>query len=68
MYKIWKWCGKRMTVDHVDFECRIVKALWQVFAQAIGLNMKALIPQTQTGIPGCNTVPFAVQKKERHMV
>ena len=40
-------CGKRNTVDHVHFECRFVKALWQVFAQAIGLNMKALTPQTQ---------------------
>ena len=40
-------CGKRMTVDHVYFESRFVKALWQVFAQSIGLNMKALTPQTQ---------------------
>ena len=40
-------CGKRITVDHVDFECTFVKALWQVFAQAIGLNMKTLTPQTQ---------------------
>ena len=40
-------CGKRITVDHVHFESRFVKALWQVFAQGIGLNMKALTPQTQ---------------------
>ena len=40
-------CGKRITVDHAHFECRFMKALWQVLAQAIGLNMKPLAPQTQ---------------------
>ena len=40
-------CGKRITVDHVHFECRFVKPLWAIFAQANGLSVNSFTPQTQ---------------------
>ena len=39
-------CGKRITVDHVHFECRFVKPLWEIFAQANGVSVNSIIPQT----------------------
>ena len=40
-------CGGRITVDHVHFECRFVKPLWAIFAQANGLSVNSFVPQTQ---------------------
>ena len=40
-------CGMRITVDHVHFECRFVKPLWVIFAQANGLSVNSFVPQTQ---------------------
>ena len=39
-------CGKRITVDDVHFECRFVKPLWEIFAQANRLSVNSIIPQT----------------------
>ena len=34
-------------MDHVHFECRFVKPLWAIFAQANGLSVNSFVPQTQ---------------------
>ena len=34
-------------MDHVHFECRFVKPLWAIFAQANGLSVNPFVPQTQ---------------------
>ena len=44
-------CGKRMTVDDVHFECRFVKPLWSIIAQANRL--------TVNGIDTTNTTPIS---------
>ena len=44
-------CGKRMTVDDVHFECRFVKPLWSIIAQANRL--------TVNGIDTTNTTPVS---------
>ena len=44
-------CGKRITVGDVHFECRFVKPLWSIIAQANGL--------TVNGIDTTNTTPIS---------
>ena len=44
-------CGKRITVDDVHFECRFVKPLWSIIAQANRL--------TVNGIDTTNTTPIS---------
>ena len=46
----WCKCGKRMTVDHVHFECRFVKPLWSIIAQANGLTVNGIDTTNTTGI------------------
>ena len=43
----WCKCGKRMTVDDVHFECRFMKPLWEIIAQANVLSVNSFVPQTQ---------------------
>ena len=43
-------CGKRMTVDDVHFECRFVKQLWSIIAQANKLTLNAIDATNTTGI------------------
>ena len=44
-------CGKRITVDDVHFECRFVKPLWSIIAQASR--------HTVNGIDTTNTTPIS---------
>ena len=43
-------CGKRMTVDGVHFECRFVKPLWSIIAQANRLTVNGIDTTNTTGI------------------
>ena len=43
-------CGKRITVDHVHFECRCVKPLWSIIAQANGLTVNGIDTTNTTAI------------------
>ena len=59
-------CGKRITVDHVHFECRYVKPLWSIFAQANGLTENALIPQSRkTFLEGALFHPRFRRRKDK---
>ena len=44
-------CGKRMTVDDVHLECRFVKPLWSIIAQANGLTVNGIDTTNTTPIP-----------------
>ena len=58
-------CGMRITVDHVHFECRFVKPLWAIFAQANGLSVNSFVPQTQRAFhEGTLFQPWFRRKKE----
>ena len=46
----WCKCGKRITVDHVHFECRFVKPLWSIIAQANRLTVNGIDTTNTTGI------------------
>ena len=43
-------CDRRMTVDHVHFECRFVKPLWSIIAQANRLTVNGIDTTNTTGI------------------
>ena len=43
-------CGKRMTVDDVHFECRFVKPLWSIIAQANRLTVNGIDTTNTIGI------------------
>ena len=43
-------CGKRITVDDVHFECRFVKPLWSIIAQANRLTVNGIDTTNTTGI------------------
>ena len=43
-------CDKRMTVDEVHFECRFVKPLWSITAQANRLTVNGIDTTNTTGI------------------
>ena len=59
-------CGKRITVDHVHFECRYVKPLWSIFAQANRLTENALIPQSRkTFLEGALFHPRFRRRKDK---
>ena len=58
-------CGMRLTVDHVHFECRFVKPLLAIFAQANGLSVNSVVPQTQqTFLEGTLFQPRFRRKKD----
>ena len=43
-------CGKRITVDDVHFECRFVKPLWSINAQANRHTVNGIDTTNATGI------------------
>ena len=44
-------CGKRITVDDVHFECRFVKPLWSIIAQANRLTVNGIDTTNTTATP-----------------
>ena len=64
----WCKCDKIITVYDVHIECRFVKPLWLINAQANRLTVNGIDTTNTTPISWRHTVPITIQKKEGHMV
>ena len=60
--------SRELQWDDVHFECRFVKPLWSIIAQANILTVSDIDTTNTSGISWRHTVPTTIQKKEGHVV